>query len=129
MSWRQESTGVDRIVPQAADEDGIGTILLPRDSSVVYSQIVYTGDIVLDSDSPRVIDLGACVDSFNAYRVRVKGGLAKVILVSDLSVTPMILPAEPKAEGRSDNTKFTAISVQRAPGIEVTVNVFLGKRS
>lgn len=127
MAWRLESLGSRRAVPMSSDDDGIGTLLLPRDQSTVFEQVTYSGDFDLTDDNSLAINLGACRDQFHWCSVRVKGGACKLSLTSDLGTA--VIPVEPAFEVRADNHPFTAISVQRFPGIEVTVNVFLGKRS
>lgn len=127
MAFRLESTGSRRIVPTASDEDGVGTILLPRDQSVVFEAVQSSGDYDLTDDNPLVLPLGACGASFNWCSVRVKGGACKLSLVSALGTA--VVPVEPSYEIRSDNNPFTAISIQRYPQIEVTVNVTIGRRS
>lgn len=127
MAWRLESTGTRRIVPTASDEDGIATVNLPRDSSLVLEQLLASGDFVLDSDSPKSIDFGACGGVAHYIVIRVKGGYVRATVTSTLGTAALFV--EPAFELRSDNNSYTALTLQRPAGVEVVVNVFLGKRS
>lgn len=127
MSWRMEASGARRAVPTSADDDGISTIIIPTDSSVVFEQLVAAGEFDLTSDSPVTIDLSAVSSTVNYLVLRVKGGYVKATLTSGLGAAPLYV--EPRLELRSDNNAYTALTLTRPVGVEVTVNVFLGRRS
>lgn len=129
MSFRLEASGARRITPTASDEDGIVTATIPSCRSVVFSAFLATGDIVLTSDAPVVVNLGAAIGTdFNYLVVRVKGGRCNVTIASSLDATA-IIPVEPRLELRTDNLALTGLTLQRPVGVEVTVNIYLGKRS
>ena len=127
MSWRLEASGARRVVPTAADDDGISTVVIPTDSSVVFEQIYAAGEFDLTSDAPVSINLGAVSATINFIVVRVKGGYVKVDLTSTLGMASLFV--EPRIELRSDNNPYTVLTLTRPVGVEVTVNVFVGKRS
>ncbi|TXH11837.1 MAG: hypothetical protein E6R03_14030 [Hyphomicrobiaceae bacterium] len=127
MSWRLEASGARRVVPTAADDDGISTVVIPTDSSVVFEQIYAAGEFDLTSDAPVTINLGAVSATVNFIVIRVKGGYVKVDLTSTLGVASLFV--EPRIELRSDNNPYTVLTLTRPVGVEVTVNVFVGKRS
>ncbi len=127
MSWRLEASGARRVVPTAADDDGITTAIIPTDSSVVFEQIYAAGEFDLTSDAPVSINLGAVSATINFIVVRVKGGYVKVDLTSTLGTASLFV--EPRIELRSDNNPYTVLTLTRPVGVEVTVNVFVGKRS
>lgn len=70
--------------------------------------------------------LGAC-SKINYVRLRAIGGWIKATLQSDQGTA--ILYAEPELEIRSDTNKYTALTIQRQPGVQVTVHVFLGDKA
>ena len=127
MSWRLEASGARRVVPTAADDDGISTVVIPTDSSVVFEQIYAAGEFDLTSDAPVSINLGAVSATVNFIVIRVKGGYVKVDLTSTLGMASLFV--EPRIELRSDNNPYTVLTLTRPVGVEVTVNVFVGKRS
>lgn len=127
MSWRLDASGARRVVPTAADDDGISTVVIPTDSSVVFEQIDAVGEYDLTSDAPVSINLSGVSTTVNFIVLRVKGGYVKAALTSDLGVANFYV--EPRLELRSDNNPYTALTLTRPVGVEVTVNVFVGKRS
>lgn len=127
MSWRLDASGARRVVPTAADDDGISTVVIPTDSSVVFEQIDAVGEYDLTSDAPLTINLSGVSATVNYIVLRVKGGYVKAALTSDLGVANFYV--EPRLELRSDNNPYTALTLTRPVGVEVTVNVFVGKRS
>lgn len=129
MAYRLEASGTRRVTPTSADDDGIQTAIIPSDSSVTFEAFIATGTIYLTSDAPVPIPLGpALVDEFNYLVVRVKGGRVNVTLASSLDATA-IIPVEPRLELRTDNLGLTGLTLTRQTGVEVTVDVWLGKRS
>lgn len=87
-----------------------------------------TGDIVLGTDAPVPVPFGPALGAASNYLVvRVKGGRVDVTLVSPLGTAT--IPVEPRLELRTDNMNLTSLSLQRPTGIEVTVNVYLGRRA
>lgn len=127
MSWRLEERGSRTITPLSSDTSGIPTPSIPIDETMVFSQIMASGDFVLDSDKPRNIDFGACNGEAHYIIVRVKGGRVDALLSTELGSS--VLPVEPSVELRSDNVPFTSLALRRPVGVEVVCNVFLGKRS
>lgn len=127
MAWRMEASGARRVVPTSADSDGIIAAVIPSDSSVVFEQIMGAGEYDLTSDAPVSVDLSAVSASANYVNIRVKGGYCKATLTSSLGASQLFV--EPRLEIRSDNNPYTALTLQRPIGIEVTVNIFVGKRS
>jgi hypothetical protein len=127
VSWRLDAAGSRRAVPTAADDDGIGTVIIPSDSSVVLEQLICVGEYDLTSDSPLTINLSGVSATVNYIVLRVKGGYVKAALTSDLGVANFYV--EPRLELRSDNNPSTALTLTRPLGVEVTVNIFVGKRS
>lgn len=127
MAWRMEAMGSRRVVPTTADADGIVAALIPSDSSVVFEQIMGAGEYDLTSDAPVTIDLSAVSATVNYIVIRVKGGYCKATLTSSLGTAQLFV--EPRLELRSDNNPYTALTLQRPIGVEVTVNIFVGKRS
>lgn len=128
MAQRLEAAGARRVVPTSADEDGLVTAIIPTDSSVVFEAFMATGDIVLSTDAPVPVPFGPAVGSAANYLViRVKGGRVDTTIVSPLGTAT--IPVEPRLELRSDNMNLTSLSLQRPVGVEVTVNVYLGRRA
>lgn len=127
MAWRLEASGSRRVVPTTADDDGVVTAILPSDSSVVFEQILAAGEFDLTSDAPVAVDLSAVSAQGNFLVIRVKGGYVKATLSSSFGVA--VLPVEPRLELRTDNTPISSLTLQRPLGVEVTVNIFVGKRS
>ena len=127
MSWRLDAAGSRRAVPTSSDDDGISTIIIPSDSSVVFEQLISVGEYDLTSDSPLSINLSGVSATVNYIVMRVKGGYVKAALTSDLGVANFYV--EPRLELRSDNNSYTALTLTRPLGVEVTVNIFVSKRS
>ena len=116
------------MVPTSADEDGLVTAIIPTDSSVVFEAFMATGDIVLSTDAPVPVPFGPAVNGAANYLVvRVKGGRVDTTLISPLGTAT--IPVEPRLELRTDNMNLTSLSLQRPVGVEVTVNVYLGRRA
>jgi hypothetical protein len=115
------------VVPTTADDDGVPTAIIPSDSSVVFEQIMAAGEFDLTSDAPVTVDLSAVSAQANFLVIRVKGGYCKATLSSSFGVA--VLPVEPRLELRTDNNPISSLTLQRPLGVEVTVNIFVGKRS
>lgn len=128
MAQRLEAAGSRRVVPTSADEDGLVTAIIPTDSAVVFEAFMATGDIVLSTDAPVPVPFGPAVNAAANYLVvRVKGGRVDTTLVSPIGTAT--IPVEPRLELRTDNMNLTSLSLQRPVGVEVTVNVYLGRRA
>lgn len=129
MSYRLEASGARRIYSTASDDDGqVSPAIIPSDSSVVLEAYESQGPIQLTTDAPVSVPFGPAVGSQVHYIcLRVKGGRVFASLTSAQGVA--IVPVEPRIEIRSDNDPFTALTLQRQVGVEVSVDVYLGRRS
>lgn len=119
-------TGTYQAMPPYGMPSGDPLITAPVDERQTLA-LELAGQLLLATDAPVTVPFGG-LTSASVVVLKVVGGPAKVRLTSAAGAT-QVVPVDSFLTLMSGAVPFTAVSVEREPGVPVTVKFFLGQRA
>lgn len=119
-------SGTYQAMPGFGMPSGDPLITAPVDERQTL-ELELAGQLLLTADAPVAVPFGG-LTSASVFVLKVVGGPVKVRLTSSAGAT-QVVPCDTFLSLMSGTVPFTAITVEREPGVITTCKFFLGQRA